>query len=68
MAGLERLAWPFPPEIEGPGVRRKMSQDPDSGPGSTVEATALQDSSVSLLFYKMKTVVFCQGCCEDRVR
>ena len=45
-----------------------MSQDPDSGPGSTVEATALQDSSVSLLFYKMKTVVFCQGCCEDRVR
>lgn len=47
MAGLGRLAWPFPSEIEGPGVRRKMSQDPDSGPGSTVEATTLEDSSVS---------------------
>ena len=66
--GLERLAWPFPSEIEGLGVRRKMSQDPDSGPGSTVQATTMEDSSISLLFHKMKTVVFSQGCCEEQVR
>lgn len=47
------MGWPFLSKIEGSGVR---------SPGSTPNATGMEDGWVYFLFYKIRTVVLSQGC------